>query len=85
VTNVVEHVLIENLGAESLEGQRFPVLGEDPVADRVQSVGCGGHYGLVAVDWSQRPDLSLTLEVPQTTGLSSGLDHVHEDGPELFI
>ena len=32
MTNVVEHVLVENFGAESLEGQGFPVLGEDPVA-----------------------------------------------------
>ena len=64
VANVVEHVLVQDFGAESLESQGFPVLGEDPVAGWVQCVRCGGHHGLMAVDWSHGTDLSLTLEVP---------------------
>ncbi len=64
MADVVEHVLLQHLRAEALEGKRLPVLRQDPVVRGVQSVGRGGHHGLVPVDGGEGADLALTLEIP---------------------
>ena len=85
VADVVEHVPVEDLRTVTLERQRLPVLGEDPVVRRVQGMGGGGDRGLVAVDRSEGSHLPLALEVPEATGLGTGRHHVDEHRPELVI
>ena len=85
VAPLVEGVGPQDLGAEAAEGDRLPVLGEHPVAGRVEGRDGPGDDGLLAFDRGvgARPALALEGEEPAVG--HPGLDHLGHDGDQILV
>ena len=85
VAQVVEQIAVQDLGPVAAQGQRLPVLRYDPIVLRIEGVNGTHDCRLVPVDGGDRAHLALPLQVPESSRLDPGGNHVLENRSELVI
>ena len=85
VAQVVEQIAVQDLGPVAAQGQRLPVLRYDPIVLRIEGVNGTHDCRLVPVDGGDRAHLTLPLQVPESSRLDPGGNHVLENRSELVI